>query len=51
MASAYEIAGVRPDEMAELERRFADAVSAWRCDDGSVACTMATRLVQVVRGG
>jgi SAM-dependent methyltransferase len=51
MASAYENAGVRPDEMAELERRFADAVSAWRCDDGSVACTMATRLVQVVRGG
>jgi SAM-dependent methyltransferase len=51
MAGAYELAGATPVERESLRSDFVTACAAWRRDDGAVACTMATRLVQVVRAG
>ncbi|HUQ06760.1 MAG TPA: class I SAM-dependent methyltransferase [Kofleriaceae bacterium] len=51
MAGAYELAGVSDAERVSLHRSFTSAAARWRRDDGAVACTMATRLVQVTRSG
>ncbi|KAB2910328.1 MAG: class I SAM-dependent methyltransferase [Kofleriaceae bacterium] len=51
MATVYDLARTSAHERAELRERFVRAMDQWCRDDGSVACTMATRLVRVRRGG
>jgi SAM-dependent methyltransferase len=48
LASAYELDGA---DRQSLRAAFATAAPRWTRDDGSVNCTMATRLVTVVRAG
>jgi SAM-dependent methyltransferase len=48
LASAYELDGA---DRRSLREAFVTAAPRWMRDDGSVNCTMATRLVSVVRAG
>lgn len=51
MAGAYELAHASAGELAAIREAFLERAGPWRRDDGSVGCTMATRLVHAVRAG
>lgn len=51
MAGAYELAHASEAERASLHEAFVERAGRWRRNNGSVGCTMATRLVHAVRAG
>ncbi len=51
MAGVYELAHASARELAAIRGAFVERAGQWRRDDGSVGCTMATRLVHAMRAG